>query len=268
MPTKKPISRSGWSGVEKLDFDFPKSELTRLVGLIPLPKQLNKTETEGRCDRISIRLIELGGQFKRYLHQDEFGPRRPDQAEGLRFALEQLDELAKGTEDNIHDRIEDILNSLDTGAQSEVFDDACAVGLDITTLQDEATSQDGAAKFAILRDVLRQTIDRLSSVSGANKSRSIRILISQLAAIWKEEAELVPTASSDETYRTEFEKFAIAAATAFWPDQAWQEAHKYLRTSDKNGKSPYRKVPVPAVLRAIREIRRTGNSRRGRPPRG
>src|SRR6266404_9319648 len=60
MPTIKPIARPYWSGVEKLDFDFPKSELTRLVELIPVPKQLNETETQSRCNRISIKLIELG----------------------------------------------------------------------------------------------------------------------------------------------------------------------------------------------------------------
>jgi hypothetical protein len=52
MPTIKPIIRPGWSAVEKLDFDFPKSELTRLVELIPVRKQLNGAETQSRCDRI------------------------------------------------------------------------------------------------------------------------------------------------------------------------------------------------------------------------
>ena len=96
MPTIKPIARPYWSGVEKFDFDFPKSELTRLVELIPVPKQLNETETRSRCNRISIKLIELGARFQRNLYQDEFGPRRPDQAEGLRFLLKQLEGLAKG----------------------------------------------------------------------------------------------------------------------------------------------------------------------------
>jgi hypothetical protein len=50
MPTIKPIAQPYWSGVEKLDFDFPKSELTRLVELIPVPKQLNETETRSRCN--------------------------------------------------------------------------------------------------------------------------------------------------------------------------------------------------------------------------
>jgi hypothetical protein len=150
-----------------------------------------------------------------------------------------------------------------------MFDDAWAVGLDITALGEEATSQDQAAKLAILKRVLRETIDRLSSVSGPNKGRSIRILISQLAAIWKEETEIEPTASSEEVYRTAFEKFVLAAAAAFWPDKAWQEAREYLRTSGKKGKSATRReVPISAVLQAIREIRETGNSRRGQPPRG
>ena len=269
MPTIKPIIRSGWSGVEKLDFEFPKSELTRLVELIPVPKQLNGTETQSRCDRISIRLIELGARFKRNLHQDEFGPRRPDQAEGLRFVLKQLEELAKEAEDEMLDRIADALDSLDSSAHDEIFDDACSAGLDVTALRDEAAPQERAGKLVILRRALRQAINRLSLASGPNKGKSVRILISQLAALWKEEAEIEPTASSDEAYRTEFEKFALAVTAAFWPNKAWLEAREYLRSSSEKGKSATRrKDHSSAVLQAIREIRKTGSSRRGQPPRG
>ena len=265
MLTIKPIIRTGWSGVEKLDFDFPKSELTRLIELIPVPKQLNGTETQSRCDRISIRLIELGARFKRNLHQDEFGPRRPDQAEGLRFVLKQLEE--QEAEDEILDRIDDALDSLDSSAHDEIFDDACSAGLDITALRDEAAPQERTGKLVILRRALRQTINRLSLASGPNKGNSVRILISQLAALWKEEAEIEPTASGDEAYRTAFEKFALAVTAAFWPNKAWLEAREYLRTSSEKG-ATRRKDHSSAVLQAIREIRKTGSSRQGRPPRG
>jgi hypothetical protein len=269
MPTIKPIARPNWSGVEKLDFDFPKSELTRLVELIPVPKQLNETETQSRCNRILIKLIELGARFQRNLHQDEFGPRRPDQAEGLRFLLKQLEGLAKGAEDEILDRIADILDSLDGSAHDELFDDACGAGLDITALRDEAAPEERTRKLAILRKALRQTINRLSQASGPNQSKSLRILISQLAALWKDETEIEPTASSDEAYRTLFEKFALAVAAAFWPNKVWFEAREYLRTSSEKGKLAIpRKDLSSAVLQAIREIRKTGSSRRGRPPRG
>jgi hypothetical protein len=62
-------------------------------------------------------------------------PRRPDQAEGLRFVLEQLDGLAKGADNEILDRIADALDSLDSSAHAEIFDDACCAGLDITALR-------------------------------------------------------------------------------------------------------------------------------------
>jgi hypothetical protein len=269
MPTIKPIARPGWSGVEKLDFDFPKSELARLVELIPAPKQLNETETPGRSERISAKLIELRARFQRHLHQDEFGPRRPDQAEGLRFLLKQLEEIAKGAQDEILDRTADGLDSLDSSAHDELFDDACGAGLDITAFRDKVAPKERAKKLAILIKVLRQTINRLSRASGPNKSKSVRILIHQLAAHWKKETEIEPTASSDEAYRTDFEKFAVAATDAFWPSKAWFEAREYLRSPIEKGKSANsRKDHSAAVLQAIRELRKTGSSRRGRPRRG
>jgi hypothetical protein len=109
----------------------------------------------------------------------------------------------------------------------------------------------------------------LSQASGPNQGKSLRILISQLAALWKVETEIEPTASSDEAYRTLFEKFALAVTAAFWPNKAWIEAREYLRASSERGKSAIRRKDLSsAVLQAIREIRKTGSSRRGRPPRG
>jgi len=136
-------------------------------------------------------------------------------------------------------------------------------------LRDEAAPEERTRKLAILRKALRQTINRLSQASGPNQGKSLRILISQLAALWKDETEIEPTASSDEAYRTLFEKFALAVAAAFWPNKVWIEAREYLRTSSEKGKSAIRRKDLSsAVLQAIREIRKTGSSRRGRPPRG
>jgi hypothetical protein len=268
MPTIKPIARPGWSGVEKLEFDIPESELTPLVELVPAPKQLSETETQSRSDRISTRLIELGARFRRNLHQDEFGPRRPDQAKGLRLLLNQLDELT-GAEDESLDRIPDVLDSLDSSAHGELFDDAWSFGLDITALREEVPPEEQAKKLALLSKAVRRTINRLSQASGPNKGKSVRILISQLAALWQHETEIEPTASSDEAYRTKFEKFALDVTAAFWPNNAWLEAHDYLRIpSEKAKSSSAGRYSRAKVLQAVRELRKTGSSRRGRPSRG
>ena len=268
MPTIKPIARPGWSGVEELKFDIPEFELTRLIELIPFSKELNETERQSRRDRISNELIELGARFQRHLHQDEFGPRRRDQAEGLRSLLKQLDELAKGAEDEILDRVADVLDSLDSGAHDELFDDACSVGLNITTLRDEVVPQEQTKKLALLNRTVRQTINRLSQTNGPNKGKSVPVLISQLAVLWKDDTGMEPTASGSEAYRNEFEGFALEVKAAFWPNESWFEAREYLRTTSEKGGSATHRKDSAAVLRAIREMRKTGTSRRGRPPRG
>jgi len=268
VPTIKPIARPDWSGVEKLGFDIPESELTRLIELIPLSKNLNEIESQTRFDRISNELIELRARFQRHLHQDEFGPRRRDQAEGLRSLVNQLDELAKGAEDEILDSIADVLDSLDSNAHGELFDDAWTVGLDITALRDQVAPQEQTKKLALLSRTVRQTINRLSRASGPNKSKSIRMLINHLAAVWKDDTGMEPTASGSETYRNKFEKFALEVTAAFWPNKSWFEAREYLRTTSENGKSATHRKDSAAVLQAIREMRKTRTSRRGRPPRG
>jgi hypothetical protein len=268
MPTIKPIARPGWSGVAKLDFDLPEPELPRLVDLIPLSKKLNETDRQSRCDRISNELIELRARFQRYLHQDEFGPRRRDQAEGLRSLLKQLDEVAQGAGDEILDRVADFLDSLDSSAHGELLDDALTVGLDITALRDGVAPQEQTKKLVLLSRTMRRTINRLSRASGPNKSKSIRMLINQLAAVWKDDTGMEATASGSEAYRNKFERFALEVTAAFWPNKSWFEAREYLRTPSENGKSATHRKDNPAVLQAIREMRKTGTSRRGRPPRG
>jgi hypothetical protein len=141
--------------------------------------------------------------------------------------------------------------------------------LDITALRDEVSSQEQAKKLALLSKTVRQTINRLSQASGPKAGKSVRILISQLAALWQEETEIEPTASSNEAYRNEFEKFALEVTAAFSPNNAWLEAREYLRSPIEKRKSVSRgKDHNSAVLQAIRELRKTGSSRRGRPPRG
>jgi hypothetical protein len=116
-------------------------------------------------------------------------------------------------------------------------------------------------------NTVRKTIDRLSRARGPNPGKSIRVLIGLLATLWEEVTGLEPTASSEETYRTAFESFALAAAVAFLPTELWFAERKYLLKPGEKNKFINGTIDS-AVLQAIREMRATGSSRRGRPPRG
>jgi hypothetical protein len=267
MPTKRPTARPGWSGVEKLDLEFPSAEFARLIELIPITRTLDPMEAQNRGEQLSNRLIELKARFQRHLHQDEFGPRRADQVEGLRSLLENVERLAQRADDEALDQIASLLDSVDTNAIGEFSIDASEVGLDITSLRKKATPQQRKKKLLLLTQTLHGTIDRMSQIRGADKGKSVGVLISQLATLWKEETGVEPTASSEETYRTEFESFAIAVTTAFLPTEQWLQEHEYLLAPGERTKF-VRGAINPAVLQAIRNIRKTGRSVRGRPQRG
>jgi hypothetical protein len=134
-------------------------------------------------------------------------------------------------------------------------------------LRNEATPQERKKKLLLLTQAVHGTIERMSQTRGATKGKSIHVLISQLATLWKEETGIEPTASSEETYRTEFESFALAVTTAFLPSEQWFEERKYLRRPADKNKFVSGKIDS-VVLQAIREIRKTGHSVRGRPQRG
>jgi hypothetical protein len=267
MPTKRPIARHGWSGIEKLDLEFPRAALARLIDLIPVTSTLDQMETHNRKERLPNYLIELRARFQRNLHQDEFGPRRADQAEALRSLLVKCQEVAQWADDEALDQIASLLDTVDNNAIGEVFDNASEAGLDITSLRNEATPQERKKKLLLLTQAVHGTIERMSQTRGATKGKSIHVLISQLATLWKEETGIEPTASSEETYRTEFESFALAVTTAFLPSEQWFEERKYLRRPGDKNKFVSGKIDR-VVLQAIREIRKTGRSVRGRPRRG
>ena len=267
MPTKRPIARPGWSGVEKLDLEFPRAELAGLIEFIPITTALNQMEAQNRSEQLFDHLIELRARFHRNLHQDEFGPRRADQVEGLRSLLVKCQELAQLADDEALDQIAGLLDSVDANAIGELFDNAADVGLDITSLRSEATPQERKKKLLLLTQAVHETIDRMSQTRGAAKGKSIGVLVSQLATLWKEQTGVEPTASSEKTYRTQFESFALAVTTAFLPSEQWFEERKYLRGPGELHKFASGKIDS-AVLQAIREIRKTGRSVRGRPQRG
>ena len=82
MPTRVPIAREGWSGVDHLAVSRDLGDTSRLIELLPKRKSADLELKE--------QLLYLGAQFPRYLHQDEFGPTRPDQAVGLKSFLETV----------------------------------------------------------------------------------------------------------------------------------------------------------------------------------
>ena len=238
-----------------------------LVELIPVTTQLDQNAAQHRCERLSFHLIELKARFQRSLHQDEFSPRRPDQTQGLRLLQGQIEELTKGVDPEALDQVADLLDLVDTCAISELFDDACRFGLDITSLRNEVAPEEQTKKLVLLTKALQRTIDRLSRARGPTESKSIRVLVSQLGVLWNRETGRQPTASSDEFYRTKFESFALAVTAAFLPTEQWFEVRKHLPAPGSINKFAAGKV-APAVLQAVRETRETGSSHPGRPPRG
>jgi hypothetical protein len=267
MPTIKRVARHNWSGVERLDFEFPRSELDRIIDFIPVTRTQDQAEAQNRLERLSIALNELKARFQRHLHQDEFGTRRPDQAEALRALIAKLEEPADQVDEARFDWIVSILEATDINATAELFDDASALGLDLSALRDELLPEEQERKLALLRQALQRTIDRLSNANGPSRAKSVPVLIAQLATLWKQETGLEPTPSGERSYRTDFENFALAVATAFLPTEEWCKERKYLRAPGHRNKFAPGRIDA-SVLQAVREIRKTGSSRPGRPPRG
>ena len=80
-PTKSAKSRPaqprwGWSGVSELKRPDQESHLQQLVAMLPTMKS-------GEA-QVLAQLVELRARFHGWLHQDEFGPRRGEQAAALR----------------------------------------------------------------------------------------------------------------------------------------------------------------------------------------
>ena len=69
MPTRVPIAREGWSGVDHLAVSRDLGGTSRLIELLPKRKSADLELKE--------QLLYLGAQFPRYLHQDRLALIKP-----------------------------------------------------------------------------------------------------------------------------------------------------------------------------------------------
>jgi hypothetical protein len=91
-PTKSAKSRPaqprwGWNGVSKLKRPDQESHLQQLVAMLPTMKSGDA--------QVLAQLVELRARFHRWLHQDEFGPRRGEQTAALRAHIKLVRELCR-----------------------------------------------------------------------------------------------------------------------------------------------------------------------------
>jgi hypothetical protein len=91
-PTKSAKSRPaqprwGWSGVSELKRPDQESHLQQLVAMLPTMKSGDA--------QVLAQLVELRARFHRWLHQDEFGPRRGEQTAALRAHIKLVRELCR-----------------------------------------------------------------------------------------------------------------------------------------------------------------------------
>src|SRR5262249_24323718 len=77
----------GWSGVDELKYSArSRKQLKSIVDMLPIRKSSKRY--------LAQELQYLGGKYRRYLHQDEFGPTRAQQSAAVRGFMEQLDLLS------------------------------------------------------------------------------------------------------------------------------------------------------------------------------
>jgi hypothetical protein len=91
-PTKSAKSRPaqprwGWSGVSKLARRDQELHVEHLVAMLPAKKSSPA--------EVVAELVELRARFHRWLHQDEFGPRRGEQTAALRAHIKLVRELCR-----------------------------------------------------------------------------------------------------------------------------------------------------------------------------
>ena len=79
--------RWGWSGVSELKRPDQESHLQQLVAMLPTMKSGDA--------QVVAQLVELRARFHRWLHQDEFGPRRGEQTAALRAHIKLVRELCQ-----------------------------------------------------------------------------------------------------------------------------------------------------------------------------
>jgi hypothetical protein len=85
MAQAKP--RWNWTGVEALVFDSQDSRLRDLLTMLPAKKSSD--------DEIVAFLVDLRARFQRWLHQDEFGPTRGEQAAGVHALMREVQTLQR-----------------------------------------------------------------------------------------------------------------------------------------------------------------------------
>src|ERR1700730_17730573 len=101
-PTKSAKSRPaqprwGWSGVSELKRPNQESHLQKrpdqeshLPQLVAMPPTMKSGDAQ-----VLAQLVELRARFHRWLHQDEFGPRRGEQTAALRAHIKLVRELCR-----------------------------------------------------------------------------------------------------------------------------------------------------------------------------
>jgi hypothetical protein len=77
--------RWNWTGVEALVFDSQDSRLRVLLKMLPAKRSSD--------DEIEAFLVDLRARFQRWLHQDELGPTRRQQAVGVRALMKAVQTL-------------------------------------------------------------------------------------------------------------------------------------------------------------------------------
>jgi hypothetical protein len=78
--------RRGWSGAEIIRVpSSAKDQLSSAVALLPA--------MHSSPDQIVDQLLALGERYHRYLHQDEFGPKRAEKLAALHDVVQKLDLL-------------------------------------------------------------------------------------------------------------------------------------------------------------------------------
>ena len=76
-----------WTGVAELTFPGQGSRVHHLVAMLPAKKSGD--------EEVVAHLVDLGAHFQRWLHQDEFGPKRSHQTASLRALTKSLLKLQR-----------------------------------------------------------------------------------------------------------------------------------------------------------------------------
>ena len=257
MPTRVPIAREGWSGVDHLAVSRDLGDTSRLIELLPKRKSADLELKE--------QLLYLGAQFPRYLHQDEFGPTRPDQAVGLKSFLETVRNYKSSPDFPSLENLADILNVLDTNASGKLLLETCVLGLDLTKFGEPCTALEAEKELNLLEKAVRIAIHKLKKPGPINQE-SVNVFVFKLSELWQQETGTEPTGSTP-NYETPFEKFAQTAVDIFKPNAEWLQARNVFMGSARAQRftvntNRYRS----SVRQAIRKIRQRPNRDVGRPP--